>query len=89
MLEVLWPAAWEGGAFLVGEASDHRPCRVTGRVLADHAAFFQVGGRHFEASEALTRPEWERARLLAALAEGIAWGDHGPTPTPDRNGEPT
>jgi len=56
MLEVLFPAAMGGGAFLVGEAHDHDP--ATGRPR--FSAFKEVNGRYFEGDEVITFAEFKR-----------------------------
>ena len=54
MLEVLPPAAYENGGFLVGEPYDHHA--TTGR--ARYSAYKQVGESFFVASRPLTRAEF-------------------------------
>jgi len=54
MLNVLPPARWAKGSFLVGEASDH--CLATGRPR--FAAYRQIGDNYFVASRPLTVNEW-------------------------------
>lgn len=49
MLECLPPAAWQGGAFLVGEPSDHHA--LTGR--ARFACYKQEGDKYYGASRPL------------------------------------
>lgn len=53
MLNVLPPAAWIGGAFLVGEACDH--CLQTGRPRFE--AYWQRGGAYLVASRPITIAE--------------------------------
>lgn len=53
MLEVLPPAFWQDGAFLVGEPSDHH--FATGRPR--FAAYWERGGRHYAASRPVTLAE--------------------------------
>lgn len=60
MLNVLPPAMWRGGAFLVGEPMDHDV--ATGR--ARYSAYWQRGGAYFEASRPITVAEM-RAELAA------------------------
>lgn len=50
MLNVLYPAFWEKGLFLVGEPSDH--CARTGRPRFQ--AYRQRGARRFRASRPMT-----------------------------------
>jgi hypothetical protein len=61
MLEVLPPALWQGGAFLVGEPMDHDLQSGVPRF----AAYWARWGRYFIASRPLTCAE-----LLAALKGG-------------------
>ena len=61
MLNVLPPLDWDGGSFLVGEASDH--CVVTGR--ARYAAYRRSNGAFFASSRPMTRTElrqWRESR---------------------------
>jgi hypothetical protein len=53
MLGVLPPIDLRGGAFLVGEASDH--CVATGRPR--YAAYREIGDRYLVASRPMTRAE--------------------------------
>lgn len=53
MLEILPPAYWSGGAFLVGEPWDH--CAATG--APRFAAYVARGGRYYTASRPLTIAE--------------------------------
>jgi hypothetical protein len=62
MLEVLPPIDWSGGAFLVGEPSDHD--FATGRPR--YQAFREQGGQCFASSRPLTRAE-----LRAELRNGV------------------
>lgn len=63
MLNVLPPAAWVGGDFLVGEAVDD--CPLTGRVR--FAMFREVaGGRFLESSRAVTVAEFRAIHRGAA-----------------------
>ncbi len=72
MLEILPPALWIGGAFLVGEPFDHHA--TTGRPR--FAAYWHRGaalpwfeGSYFVASRPLTRPE---LRAIVAGAQIVA-----------------
>jgi len=53
MLEVLPPAYWSGGAFLVGEPWDH--CMATGRPR--FAAYVERSGRYYTANRPVTMTE--------------------------------
>ena len=56
MLEVLPPAAWHDGGFLVGEAWDHDA--LTGRPR--YQAFKEIEGKFFAASRAMTEAEFNK-----------------------------
>ena len=58
MLEILWPALWEGPGFLVGEAWDHVTCKVRGVECAAFAAFVRVDGQHYECTTPVTTAEF-------------------------------
>jgi hypothetical protein len=62
MLEVLPPALWIGGAFLVGEPQDHAAADGAPRF----AGYLHHGGAYFVASRPVTRAELraELARLV-------------------------
>ena|SRR5690349_14934232 len=53
MLEVLPPAFWQGGGFLVGEPSDHHA--TTGRPR--FSGFREIQGKFFEANRPMTVQE--------------------------------
>jgi hypothetical protein len=57
MLGILPPALMLGKGFLVGEPFDHRTCSITKVVRASYAAFFQKGGKVYEAGN-MTVPEF-------------------------------
>lgn len=61
MLEVLPPIDWNGGDFLVGEASDHD----AGTGQPRYQAYRQRGDQYFASSRAITRAE------LRAVKEGL------------------
>lgn len=63
MLGCVPPVTMQRGGFLVGEASDHRPCRVSKQTAATYAAFVRVGDSFFEATEPMTIAEFRAARL--------------------------
>lgn len=70
MLGILPPAEMTGNGFLVGEASDHRLCKITGRLMPRYAAFIERKGRYFEGHEPMTLSEFraiEPAEVAAAL----------------------
>lgn len=75
MLEVLPPALWERGGFLVGEPWDHHATNGQPRF----AAFVQRGGKYYEASRPMTRAEFKATDfsqltvcvLIASAAEAI------------------
>lgn len=54
MLEVLPPAAWHGGGFMVGEAYDH--CAATGKPRFQ--AFKRKDGKHFKANRPMSHAEF-------------------------------
>ena len=58
-LEVLPPAWWSGGAFLVGEPNNHRQCRVSGDVEATYSGYWELDGKHYAADEDLTIAEFK------------------------------
>ena len=47
-----------GNRFLMGEAADHRKCKVTGRTATTDSAFFAAFGRYFE-SDPMTVAEFK------------------------------
>lgn len=72
MLEVLWPACWEGIGFLVGEPWSHN--REGQPVFA---AFAKIDGAHYEAHGALSIREFRalsRADVLGNLVPAIVEG---------------
>lgn len=56
MLEVLPPAAWENGGFLVGEPWDHHALTGAPR----YAGYRELDGKYYAASRPLTRAEFKR-----------------------------
>lgn len=66
MLNVLPPAFWHGGLFLVGEPSDHHA--VTG--AARFHAYWQRGRRFFAASRPVTRKEADAMLRSRAFLPG-------------------
>jgi hypothetical protein len=51
MLEILPPTVWYSYGFLVGEASTHRKCKVTGNISPTYAAFFHAHGNYYEGDD--------------------------------------
>lgn len=73
-LGVLPPLGWNSLGFLVGEASDHRPCTISGRTSATFSAFARIAGQHYAASQALTLAEWKAltpADVLENIGEAV------------------
>jgi len=59
MLCVLPPEYWKGGAFLVGEATNHRRCNVSGEYADTFQGFREFSTVIFEeTSEPVTREEF-------------------------------
>ena len=59
MLGCLPPAYHKNGAFLVGEPTSHRHCKVTGEMRATYQGYRELTGANFEAtSQAVTRAEF-------------------------------
>jgi hypothetical protein len=58
MLCVLPPALWNSTGFLVGEACDHRVCKVTHQVRARYDALIEYKGKCWENTEPMTVPEF-------------------------------
>lgn len=60
MLEVLWPAYWDGVGFLVGEPWKHKTCAVTGETdTPAYAPFTMKGGQYYEGDDAMTIAEFK------------------------------
>jgi hypothetical protein len=67
MMDILPPALWECDGFLVGEPWVHRDCKVTGAFRAAYAAFVKINGKHYECSEAMTKPEFRAINPLDVI----------------------
>ena len=68
MLNILFPAEFESGRFLVGEAHDHRECTVGNIVRPTFGAFFKADGRFFESTESMTLFEWKEVTQAYVMA---------------------
>jgi hypothetical protein len=58
MLGIVPPHLWIGKGFLVGEAVDHRKCKITGKISPTYVAFFNAFGKFYE-SDPMTVKEFE------------------------------
>jgi hypothetical protein len=52
------PIAQRGFGFLVGEAADHRKCKISGQFAPRYDAFIEINGRFFESVDPITVLEW-------------------------------
>ncbi len=71
------PPITVGDGFLVSEPQEDRVCRVTGGLRATYRAFLRIGGRHHEAVESLTVPEFREFVAARAWARLFARADGG------------
>jgi hypothetical protein len=61
-LQILPPRLWLANRFLMGEAADHRICKVTGKTATTYSAFFAAFGRFYE-SDPMTEAEFRRFNI--------------------------
>ena len=65
------PPIWDSKGFLVGEASGHRVCRVTGNFTTTFMAFADFDEKFFESLDPLTVNEFKKMTRQDILLEVV------------------